>query len=134
RLPENNKDNSSGCNVPPDFGDLHGRIFREFVASDTYTAHFAKSPIICLSVSTSKTYERTANSHPVLGVEYVQDEYSLTDQYFRKMGLKVRYSMPPGSMAPLAFYHSGDLLNDYTNIELISSISTMDTFQRIYRP
>ena len=42
--------------------------------------------------------------------------------------------MPPNSVAPLAFYFFGDLLNDYTNLELISTISTMETFQKIYRP
>jgi hypothetical protein len=39
-----------------------------------------------------------------------------------KMGLKVRYFMPPNSVAPLAFYFSGDLLSDYTNLELISTL------------
>lgn len=52
----------------------------------------------------------------------------------KKMGLKVRYFMPPNSVAPLAFYFTGDLLSDYTNLELISTISTMETFQKIYRP
>lgn len=42
--------------------------------------------------------------------------------------------MPPHSVAPLAFYFFGDLLADYTNLELISTISTMETFQKIYRP
>ena len=42
--------------------------------------------------------------------------------------------MPPNSVAPLAFYFIGDLLSDYSNIELISTISTMETFQKIYRP
>jgi hypothetical protein len=50
------------------------------------------------------------------------------------MGLGVRYFMPPGSAAPLAFYFSGDLLVDYTNLELIGTISTMESFQKIYRP
>ena len=50
------------------------------------------------------------------------------------MGLQVRYFMPPDSVAPFAFYFSGDLLNDYSNLELISTISTMETFQKIYRP
>ncbi|GAM74457.1 hypothetical protein JCM19241_5653 [Vibrio ishigakensis] len=58
----------------------------------------------------------------------------MTEQYFQKMGLQVRYFMPPNSVAPLAFYFFGDLLNDYTNLELISTISTMETFQKIYRP
>ncbi|ELV8596888.1 DUF1852 family protein, partial [Vibrio fluvialis] len=38
------------------------------------------------------------------------------------------------SAAPFAFFFFGDLLNDYTNLELISTISTMETFQKIYRP
>jgi hypothetical protein len=42
--------------------------------------------------------------------------------------------MPPNSVAPFAFYFFGDLLVDYTNLELISTISTMETFQKIYRP
>ncbi|MNO78817.1 hypothetical protein D3C76_699700 [compost metagenome] len=113
---------------------LKTRLFKRFVNSSTYKAHFDKPPVICLSVSSSKTYHRTDNQHPVLGFEYQQDEYSLTDTYFEKMGLKVRYFMPANSVAPLAFYFSGDLLSDYTNLELISTISTMDTFQKIYRP
>ncbi|WP_313620606.1 DUF1852 domain-containing protein [Achromobacter sp.] len=120
--------------TPENFGDLHGKLFKSFVNSSTYKEHFKKPPVICLSVSSSKTYHRTENKHPVLGVEYQQDEYSLTDEYFNKMGMKVRYFMPANSAAPLAFYFSGDLLSDYTNLELISTISTMDTFQKIYRP
>ncbi|WP_166219395.1 DUF1852 domain-containing protein [Pseudomonas atagonensis] len=120
--------------VPENFGELHGKLFKCFVNSSAYKSHFKKPPVICLSVSSSKTYHRTENQHPVLGVEYQQDEYSLTDEYFKKMGLKVRYFMPSNSVAPLAFYFVGDLLGDYTNLELISTISTMDTFQKIYRP
>lgn len=120
--------------TPENFGDLHGKLFNAFVNSHAYKQNFKKPPVICLSVSSSKTYHRTENRHPVLGAEYLQDEYSLTDEYFRKMGLKVRYFMPPNSAAPLAFYFSGDLLGDYTNLELIGTISTMDTFQKIYRP
>ncbi len=132
-LLEHNKD-QPGFSTPDNFGDLHGKLFKSFVNSSAYKEHFAKPPVICLSVSSSKTYHRTGNQHPVLGAEYLQDEYSLTDEYFRKMGLKVRYFMPPNSVAPLAFYFIGDLLGDYTNLELISTISTMDTFQKIYRP
>jgi hypothetical protein len=127
-------ENKPAFSAPDNFGDLHGKLFKYFVNSKTYQDNFNKPPVICLSVSSSKTYHRTENQHPVLGVEYQQDEYSLTDEYFNKMGLKVRYFMPPNSVAPLAFYFSGDLLGDYTNLELISTISTMDTFQKIYRP
>lgn len=133
RLPEYNKDRA-GFSIPDDFGDLHGKIFKSFVFSDTYRAHFHKLPVICLSVSHNKIYRRTTNHHPVLGFEYLPNETSLTEQYFRKMGMEVRYFMPPNSVAPLAFYFFGDLLNDYTNIELIGTIATMETFQKIYRP
>jgi hypothetical protein len=128
-----NKD-QSGFSTPARFGELHGKLFKSFVNSSAYKNNFNKPPVICLSVSSSRTYHRTENQHPVLGIEYQQDEYSLTDEYFSKMGLKVRYFMPANSVAPLAFYFAGDLLNDYTNFELISTISTMDTFQKIYRP
>ncbi|GAA3703836.1 DUF1852 domain-containing protein [Oceanisphaera sediminis] len=132
-LLEHNK-GKPGFSIPEKFGDLHGKLFKRFVNSNTYQQHFAKLPVICLSVSDNKTYHQTENHHPILGVEYLPNETSLTEQYFKKMGLKVRYFMPPHSAAPLAFYFFGDLLNDYTNLELISTISTMETFQKIYRP
>lgn len=132
-LPEHNK-NRNDFGAPDDFGDLHGKLFRHFVNSDAYKEHFSKAPVICLSASSSRTYRRTDNCHPILGVEYQQDALSLTDLYFGKMGLQVRFFMPPGSVAPLAFYFSGDLLNDYSNLELISTVSTMEAFQKIYRP
>jgi hypothetical protein len=125
---------AGGGGLPQDFGDLHGKLFQHFLDSTAYRERFPLSPVICISVSTSKTYRRTENRHPVLGVEYRQDDFSLTDQYFGKMGLQVRYFMPPGAVAPLAFYFRGDLLNDYSNLQLAGTISTMETFQKIYRP
>lgn len=121
-------------NAPHDFGDLHGNLFKSFLNSTAYKTTFHKLPVICLSVSTNKTYHRTDNQHPILGVEYQQHEFSLTDQYFAKMGMQVRYFMPARSVAPLAFYFFGDLLADYTSLELISAISTMESFQKVYRP
>ena len=132
-LPKHNE-HKAEFSTPADFGELHGKLFKCFINSSAYHDNFNKPPVICLSVSNTKTYHRTENLHPVLGVEYQQDENSLTDDYFGKMGLKVRYFMPANSVAPLAFYFAGDLLGDYTNLELISTISTMDTFQKIYRP
>ncbi|EGR2797520.1 DUF1852 domain-containing protein [Vibrio navarrensis] len=120
--------------IPENFGELHGKLFKCFVHSDAYKNCFKKRPVICLSVSDNKIYHRIENQHPVLGYEYQPNESSLTEQYFSKMGLQVRYFMPPNSVAPFAFYFFGDLLNDYTNLELISTISTMETFQKIYRP
>ncbi|MFK0382902.1 DUF1852 domain-containing protein [Agrobacterium sp. NPDC090273] len=132
-LPEHNRGRSE-FSTPDNFGDLHGNLFKSFLNSDAYRQHFQKPPVICLSASSSKTYRRTGNQHPVLGIEYQQDELSSTDLYFQKMGLQVRFFMPPNSVAPFALYFVGDLLADYTNLELISTISTMETFQKIYRP
>lgn len=132
-LLDHNKDQPQ-FSIPADFGQLHGKLFKAFVKSESYQQHFQKPPVICLSVSDNKVYRRTDNQHPVLGFEYQPNESSLTEQYFKKMGLQVRYFMPSNSVAPLAFYFFGDLLNDYSNLELISTISTMETFQKIYRP
>ena len=132
-LLNHNKDRDQ-FSVPDNFGELHGQLFKSFVNSDGYRQQFSKPPVICLSVSNNKVYTRTTNQHPALGVEYVPNETSLTERYFKKMGLQVRYFMPAGSVAPLAFYFLGDLLNDYSNLELIGTISTMETFQKIYRP
>jgi hypothetical protein len=132
-LPDYNRDRLK-FGQPENFGELHGKLFQNFLNSKAYRAQFKKQPIICLSASSSKTYYRTDNHHPILGVEYRQDALSSTDDYFKKMGLDVRYFMPTNSTAPLAFYFSGDLLADYSNLELISTISTMESFQRIYRP
>ena len=132
-LLDHNKDQPQ-FSIPADFGELHGKLFKAFVKSESYQQRFQKPPVICLSVSDNKVYRRTDNQHPVLGFEYQPNESSLTEQYFKKMGLQVRYFMPPNSVAPLAFYFFGDLLNDYSNLELISTISTMETFQKIYRP
>lgn len=132
-LLDHNKDQPT-FSIPEGFGDLHGKIFKDFLSSSTYKQNFKKYPVICLSISDNKTYQRTDNQHPVLGIEYQPNESSLTEQYFKKMGFDVRYFMPANSVAPLAFYFFGDLLSDYTNLELISTISTMETFQKIYRP
>lgn len=132
-LPAHNIDRSE-FGAPADFGDLHGKLFKHFLSSDAYQKWFTKPPVICISASSSKTYHQTGNRHPVLGAEYQQNELSSTDQYFKKMGMRVRFFMPLNSVAPLAFYFVGDLLGDYTDLELIGTISTMETFQKIYRP
>jgi hypothetical protein len=132
-LPEYNQDRPT-FGAPEGFGELHGKLFKHFLNSEAYREHFGKPPVICISASSSKTYHRTGTQHPVLGLEYQQNEFSSTDQYFEKMGMQVRFFMPPGAVAPLAFYFRGDLLGGYSNLELISLISTMETFQKIYRP
>ncbi|MGP7796837.1 DUF1852 domain-containing protein [Sphingomonas sp. CLY1604] len=132
-LPEHLRRHPEG-GAPEGFGDLHGNLFKHFLNSAAYRTRFAKPPVICLSVSSSRTYHRTTNGHPILGVEYRTDDVSATDAYFAKMGMTVRYFMPRHAVAPLAFYHIGDLIGDYTALELAGTISTMETFQKIYRP
>lgn len=123
-----------GAAAPEGFGDLHGNLFRRFLSSSAYRDSFKKPPVICLSVSSNRSYHRTGDEHPILGLEYRSDERSPTDDYFAKMGMSVRYFMPRGGVAPMAFYHIGELTLDYANLELISTISVMETFQKIYRP
>lgn len=133
RLPSVNEGTTEFV-VPEDFGALHGVLFQRFLDSAVYREHFPKSPVICISVSTSRTYRRTDVRHPVLGVEYEQDGFSLTDDYFKKMGMQARYFMPRGAVAPLAFYFRGDLFTDYSDLQLMGTVSTMESFQKIYRP
>ncbi|KAI5931792.1 Cyclic AMP-dependent transcription factor ATF-2 [Manis javanica] len=64
-LPEYNI-NRQEFSTPDDFGDLHGKLFKQFARSSTYREHFNKPPVICISASISKTYQRTGNQHPVL--------------------------------------------------------------------
>lgn len=126
--------NQTQFSEPDGFGELHGKLFKHFLSSSAYQTNFKNQPLICLSVAAGKTYQRTGVTHPVLGIEYAQDAPSITDNYFEKMGMKVRYFMPANSVAPLAFYFMGDLLADYGNFEMIAAISVMETFQKIYRP
>ncbi|RDH95301.1 uncharacterized protein DUF1852 [Curtobacterium sp. AG1037] len=125
-------DKSAG--IPADFGQLHGRLFQRFLESDAFRSEFDQEPVVCISVSTSQTYRQTSTVHPVLGAEYAHEHSSLTDDYFGRMGMQVRYFMPPGGKAPLAFYTRGDLLHDYSDLQLVGTIATMETFQKIYRP
>ncbi len=132
-LPDHLKQSPNG-GPPQGFGDLHGKLFKHFLNSAAYRDNFKKPPVICLSVSSREVYHRTANEHPILGVEYKNDKRSATDDYFAKMGMKARYFMPPHGVAPLAFYHLNDLVGNYSNLELASTVSAMETFQKIYRP
>ena len=86
-LLQHNKDKEK-FTIPNNFGDLHGNLFKCFINSDVYKNNFKKLPVICLSVSDNKIYQRTENQHPILGLEYLPNESSLTEQYFKKMGLQ----------------------------------------------
>ncbi len=125
---------SSSSGVPSDFGQLHGALFQRFLESDAFRSQFGAEPVVCISVSTSQTYRQNGYVHPVLGAEYEHEHSSLTDDYFGRMGMRVRYFQPAGAAAPLAFYTRGDLTGDYSDLQLIGTIATMETFQKIYRP
>ena len=85
RLLNHNK-GADKFSVPDDYGVLHGKIFKTFINSDTYKQNFNNLPVICLSVSDTKVYQRSTNYHPVLGYEYHPNETSLTEAYFKKNG------------------------------------------------
>ena len=131
-LPEHNNNKSTLARRTTS-ANFHGKLFKHFVRSDTYKAHFSKPPVICIVPRAARPISALKPApHPWRRVP--TNEFSPTDEYFEKMGMQVRYFMPPNSSAPLAFYFIGDLLADYSNLELIGTISTMETFQKIYRP
>ena len=111
---------------PPRLRDIHRpRRFRRFCTASCSSTSSTPTPTTSDSRRRRYLHQRLdepgptvapRTDHPILGVEYEQDDYSLTDEYFGKMGLQVRYFMPPDSVAPLAFYFRGDLLGDYTNL------------------
>src|SRR5690606_39473068 len=72
-LVREHNEGKAGFSTPDDFGDLHGKLYKCFVNSAAYRECFSKQPVICLSVASGRTYVRTENQHPVLGVEYRQD-------------------------------------------------------------
>jgi hypothetical protein len=94
-----------------------------------------------------RTYRRTGLVHPALGAEYQQDDFAHR-RILRPDGLQVRYFMPRGAVAPLAFYFRGDLLNDFSDLQLIGTIArwrrsrrsivprctTPSARRRVYRP
>ncbi|WP_251278258.1 putative oxygenase MesX, partial [Enterobacter hormaechei] len=47
-LPASNEGKAT-FGIPDGFGDLHGKLFRHFLASDAYRANFSKAPVIGLA-------------------------------------------------------------------------------------
>lgn len=89
---------SASSGIPSDFGQLHGALFQRFLESSAFHSSFSAEPVVCISVSTSQTYRRTGYVHPVLGAEYEHEHSSLTDDYFGRMGMRVRYFQPAGQL------------------------------------
>ena len=117
------------------FGDLHGLLYR-LQFRQVHPAGVLDEPLlIAISVASGRTYRRCGTTHPVLGHQYLPEHgESTTSHYFAKMGLVVSYFMPPGSRAPLAFYHEPDDLLGRSRTDLAAIIGVMDTFESIYRP
>ena len=117
------------------FGDLHGALFK-LQFGRFHPAGILEEPlIIAISVANGRKYRRIGTAHPVLGHQYLPDHNeSTTSYYFEKMGLGASYFMPPGSRAPLAFYHEPGDLFGRSSYYLAALIAIMDTFESIYRP
>lgn len=117
------------------FGALHGLLFRLQSRRFHPSGVFDEPLVIAISVSSGRTYRRTGSTHPLLGIEYLPEQgESITSGYFAKMGLGVSYFMPPGSRAPLAFYHEPHDLLRRDRRALAALVAVMDTFESIYRP
>lgn len=117
------------------FGDLHGLLYRLQFRRHRPLGVLDDAAVIAISVSHGREYRRTGDVHPMLGVAYRSvGEPSVTTGYFAKMGLTASFFMPPGSRAPLAFYHEpGDLVGRPREY-LAALVAVMDTFESIYRP
>jgi len=113
-----------------DFGQLHGLLTRmQFGAG----AVVPEPLTVAISISQNADYRATDVVHPILGREYTAVQDSITDGYFRHMGLAAQYFRPVHLPAPIAFYSDGSL-TDRDDIYLAALVAVMGTFQRIYRP
>lgn len=113
-----------------DFGALHGLITRlQFGENGVIPEDLT----VAISISQSCDYVATAITHPILGRQYEAASESLTDRYFRHMGLVPQFFRPAGLPAPMAFYSDGRL-TDRSDAFLAALIAVMANFQRIYRP
>lgn len=119
------------------FGMLHGLTFKMQFSEQYQGGCTIGAPVTAISVSSNRTYTCTANApHPILGHEFIENgESSPTADYFAQMGMQVRYFMPQGAKAPLAFYHNNGVdITQLPHDHLAAIVAVMETFQRIYRP
>jgi Putative oxygenase MesX len=118
-----------------EFGKLHGLLYQLQFKKFWDGGVIDDQAIIAISVSSKKTYKKTSVTHPVLGEEFSElGEMAYTTKYFQKMGLNVKFFMPPDAMAPLAIYHMSETLDKYDLVELSALVAVMESFQKIYRP
>ena len=124
--------NEGTFGLPEGFGDLHA-LFKHFLGSDAYRANFSKGPVIAsASPAAGPTTAPKPSPHPGRGVP--AGRVLCHRPVLRQDGPAGALLHAAGQRAPLAFYFQGDLLGDYSNLELIGTISTMEAFQKIYRP
>lgn len=128
-LPELLARNASGEEMAG-FGALHGWLTRiQFGAGGVIPEPLT----VAISISQSCEYQATAFTHPLLGRQYQSLAESLTDGYFRQMGLRPYFFRPVMLPAPMAIY-SDDSLLDRSEFYLAALVAVMGNFQRIYRP
>jgi Domain of unknown function (DUF1852) len=117
------------------FGLLHGILYQMQFKDFAECGVLDFPTITAISISSNRTYKQTGNVHPVLGIEYSEvGDRSTTANYLKKMGMEVNYYMSEGMVAPLAYYHRKNDLENRSKLHLSILIAVMDTIQRIYRP
>lgn len=117
------------------FGDLHGLLFKLPFRHHHSGGVLDGPAIVAISVGNGRTYRRSGQQHPILGVRYeLEGDESITSRYFARMGLTPSYWMAPGSQAPLAIYHEPGDLEQRDPHEIAALVAVMDTFEGIYRP
>lgn len=117
------------------FGLLHALLYKLQFKKYNPAGLLKHPAIMALSVSVNREYEKSPSIHPYLGNAYLESRgRSITSAYFSKMGLTPSFFMPKNAVAPLAFYHEANDLENRSEIELYALISVMETLQEIYRP
>jgi hypothetical protein len=118
-----------------DCGKLNAMLYRAMFTATSPLGVLDRHPVSCIAVSDKYPLHRSGAAHPVLGTLYATDQdaarkQSLTDRYFRLMGLQGSNYLPTGESAPYRFMHHGDLLQR-TDYELASVIGVMSVFQKL---
>lgn len=113
-----------------DFGAVHGLLTRAQFGPDGV---IPEPLTVAISISQSGEYEATSQMHPILGREYRTLSESLTDAYFRQMGLTPQFFRPRILPAPIAFY-SAEPICHHNGFYLAALVAVMGNFQRVYRP
>lgn len=134
RLPELHQAGNPAAAMA-DFGRLHGLLYQLQFCSFWRGGVIDRPAVTAISVSSNRHYERTGDTHAILGERYRElPTPSSTTAYFAQMGLTPAFYLPPGNQAPLAIYLKHADPSSFTAMELVTLVAVMDAFQRIYRP